>query len=245
MSADSPETRILRPADGAETHDQARPAMKLNLSISLSALIISAAMYSPITSADRTIRCESKYHSREICRIPAYGYVRLDRQLSRSPCSRGRTWDYDRRIIWVDDGCRGVFVVENRPHYDDHHNDSSSDSVGAAAAIALIAAAIASGENEDGDENFLLDGHTAYVPEWMVGHFEGYNLKYRAEVSLTIDSDGRTQAWVGGTSLRGRVDDYRLYLGDLEYDIDQAGNGFITTQIGDFSNQVHYQRRQN
>lgn len=66
----------------------------------------------------QTIVCESngRYHRCDV-RIP-FG-VRLERQLSRNDCIRGRSWDYDRNGIWVDNGCRAEFFVEG--DRDDHH----------------------------------------------------------------------------------------------------------------------------
>lgn len=38
-------------------------------------------------------------------------HVEVRRQLSDSPCSYGRSWGVENGRIWVDDGCRAVFVV--------------------------------------------------------------------------------------------------------------------------------------
>jgi hypothetical protein len=44
-------------------------------------------------------------------------------------------------------------------------------------------------------------------------------------------------------NLNGYVNDQRLYVGDAEFYLDRAGDGFNTTQVGDSSNRVHYSRR--
>ena len=36
---------------------------------------------------------------------------RLIDRMSDAPCSFGRSWGYNRREIWVDNGCRAVFEV--------------------------------------------------------------------------------------------------------------------------------------
>lgn len=77
----------------------------------------------------------------------------------------------------------------------------------------------------------------------MVGNFVGYNLKFGAEVGMRIDGDGRATARVNGSTLKGYVNDQRLYVGNAEFYIDRAGDGFNTTQVGDRSNQVHYHRQ--
>src|SRR5262249_17072522 len=59
----------------------------------------------------QTLMCESggRYHRCD-ARIP-FG-VRLERQLSRSDCIRGQSWDYDRDGIWVAHGSRAEFFIE-------------------------------------------------------------------------------------------------------------------------------------
>ncbi|SFN24342.1 DUF3011 domain-containing protein [Dokdonella immobilis] len=61
------------------------------------------------------------------CSSNDYRYTRCDvdwrsadlvRQLSEARCIEGRTWGIDRRGLWVDRGCAGVFVERGRG---DHH----------------------------------------------------------------------------------------------------------------------------
>ena len=77
----------------------------------------------------------------------------------------------------------------------------------------------------------------------MVGKFKGYNTEYGAEVKLGITEKGRAAANVEGTKLSGYVNDGRLYIGDAEFYIERAGDGFNTVQVGHRSNKVHYTRR--
>ena len=39
------------------------------------------------------------------------GGVRISRQISNTPCQRGRNWNFDRGGVWVKDGCRAEFVT--------------------------------------------------------------------------------------------------------------------------------------
>lgn len=59
----------------------------------------------------RTVTCESTGHDHHYCSIGYSHHVEMRRQLSRAGCYYNRTWGYDRRGIWVSDGCRGEFVV--------------------------------------------------------------------------------------------------------------------------------------
>ena len=199
-------------------------------------------------SADQTIRCESKGNRYTTCPISDHGYVRLDRQLSSTSCIQGRSWDYDRRSIWVDDGCRADFVVETRAH---SSNDlrSGSDAAKVAAGIAIlavIAGAVAHKDKDDRhhDDDYGHGGHSSYVPTWMVGRFYGRNEGRGGKVvELDIGRDGRVTALIdGNTRLSGYVNDERLYVGDVEFYISRSGNGFNTQQAGHMSNVVYYSR---
>lgn len=61
----------------------------------------------------RRIRCESEGGRYEYCRTGS-SYVRLERQLSRTPCVEYDTWGIEGDGVWVRDGCRATFVVEER-----------------------------------------------------------------------------------------------------------------------------------
>jgi hypothetical protein len=84
---------------------------------SLLAVFSCLAVYSP-AFADQTVRCESENFTYKRCPVETGGEVRLVRQLSDAACRRGDTWGYDRRGIWVDEGCAGEFQVGRR--YDDY-----------------------------------------------------------------------------------------------------------------------------
>jgi hypothetical protein len=58
-----------------------------------------------------TIRCESREYRDNYCPADTRGGVRLSRTLSRQPCWEGESWGYDRRGIWVTQGCAGEFEV--------------------------------------------------------------------------------------------------------------------------------------
>ena len=215
------------------------------LRICCTALI--AVIASPTAVADQTVRCESHKHAYKMCRVDTHGYVYLAREISKGACQQGRSWDYDRRGIWVDDSCKGDFVIESRHHTEDHKDHHGKEAVAAVAAIALIAAASAAADNNDHkdryhDDDYHRGGHASYMPHWMTGRFKGYNLQYGSTVELRIDDDGRASASIDGQQVRGYVNDGRLYVGNVEFDIERAGDGFNTVQRGNRSNRVHYER---
>ena len=56
-------------------------------------------------------RCESDNRRQRYCSVDTRGGVRMTRQLSSTPCMRGRNWDYDRHGVWVSHGCRAEFIA--------------------------------------------------------------------------------------------------------------------------------------
>ncbi len=54
-----------------------------------------------------TFRCESNNNRTERC--ASSGRVEFVRQLSNTPCVRGRSWGSDSRGVWVSNGCRALF----------------------------------------------------------------------------------------------------------------------------------------
>lgn len=212
------------------------------------ALILTASW--GVAHADETVTCSSENNQYRQCATSTHGYVTMVRQLSNSPCRQGQTWDYDRRGIWVDDGCRAEFRVESSsPHAKDHDKDNSRDAKVAAGVIlgaAILGALVNNKDHDDAykynDENYHGSRHTSYVPRWMVGTFHGYNPMYGADVVMTIRENGRVTADTHGQTITGYVNDERLHVGNVIFDIDRTRDGFITSQEGDRHNEVIYRR---
>jgi hypothetical protein len=57
------------------------------------------------------VTCSSDDNRQHVCGWDRrWGRPYLVRQLSKTRCVEGRTWGYDGRGLWVDDGCRGQFA---------------------------------------------------------------------------------------------------------------------------------------
>lgn len=156
----------------------------------------------------------------------------------------GTYWDYNRREIWVDDGCRASFRVHTSSS---GHHDNNDAKVAAGVLIgAAILGAIASNANKKDDKyddnRYQGARHSSYVPGWMVGTFEGYNPLYNADVTLTIDSSGRATGRANGQTINGWINDGYLNVGNNAFNIDQSRDGFVTSQVGDRQNEVRYRR---
>lgn len=59
----------------------------------------------------QTVTCSSNNGRRNFCAADTRGGVRLNRQISGSPCIQGQTWGWDNNGLWVDRGCRAEFFV--------------------------------------------------------------------------------------------------------------------------------------
>ncbi|CAN7577997.1 DUF3011 domain-containing protein [Pseudoxanthomonas sp. LjRoot143] len=210
----------------------------------LSVCLAAVGFWTADAYADDYITCESRNDRYQSCPISTAGYVTLDRQLSGTACTQGRTWDYNRREIWVDDGCRASFRVHTSSS---GHHDNNDAKVAAGVLIgAAILGAIASNANKKDDKyddnRYQGARHSSYVPGWMVGTFEGYNPLYNADVTLTIDSSGRATGRANGQTINGWINDGYLNVGNNAFNIDQSRDGFVTSQVGDRQNEVRYRR---
>lgn len=80
-------------------------------------MVAAGALALPGTaSAQYVVRCESIDFRQNHCPVDTRGGVRLVNQLSQSDCYEGETWGYDRRGIWVTEGCAGEFEILGRGH---------------------------------------------------------------------------------------------------------------------------------
>ncbi|MBB1059499.1 DUF3011 domain-containing protein [Marilutibacter spongiae] len=215
------------------------------------------AAWSTGALADYRVTCESRDNGYRTCPLEQAGYVTMERRLSNSGCIKGRDWDYDRREIWVDDGCRAQFEVHTygSSHYrsgscDRDRDDRSSHHDAKVAAGVLVGAAIlgAMVHNANKDEERYQDQgyqgarHASYVPSWMVGTFNGYNPVHHVNVRMTVQSDGRVTALAAGQTLNGWINGGQLHVGSDVFTINQSHDGFVTSQVGDHHNQVRYVR---
>lgn len=204
--------------------------------------------------ADYEISCESANNRYNVCELHERGFVTMIRQNSRSTCIKGRSWDWDRARIWVDDGCSAKFRVDTVNHrgFDprggDHRGGRDKDDkvdAGVVAGViigAAIIGALAYDDDHVRDDPRQGSRQASYVPEWMIGTFTGYNPRRNANVTLRIDNDGQVVAHADGQSVRGYINGYRLNVGEVSFDVDRARDGLVTSQVGRRDNVVRYQR---
>lgn len=211
----------------------------------LAALLLIATTASPAL-ADYTLRCGSVDGQHNTCRLSQPGYVTIERKISGARCDQGRSWDYDRREIWVDRGCEAEFRVETHGSSGRSGSNDAAVAAGVVVGAAILGALVNNKDHVDDakyrDEGYYGSRHTSYVPSWMVGTFRGYNPQYGADVEMRITQDGRMTAQSRGETIRGWVNDHELHAGSAVFSIDQTRDGFVTAQKGDRFNEVRYRR---
>jgi hypothetical protein len=236
----------------------------------LASFTASALLHPPRALAnERHITCGSLNYGYNYCRIYTGGRVRLSHQISKHSCSQGDSWGYDSQGVWVDKGCRADFVVDEsygnswsggynngyNPRYGSNYNNyndsSSSDdddnlgaALGVAAGVAILGAIIgASGSNTNSGYNSHYDQrHSATIPSWAIGTFQGHNSRRNAEAILTITPTGQVNAIANGMRLNGYFDGRTLQFQQMKFDVERSNNGLTTIQQGNYNNQVHYYR---
>jgi hypothetical protein len=82
-------------------------------------LVFAFLVIPALTPAQESITCEANNDNRKYCGSYDPDQVRMERQISGSPCIEGRTWGVDRQGLWVERGCRAIFRVGGR--HDDRH----------------------------------------------------------------------------------------------------------------------------
>lgn len=59
----------------------------------------------------QVIHCASDSGRQQVCPVQINRGVNIQRQVSRAQCIEGRSWGWDRRGVWVSNGCRADFAV--------------------------------------------------------------------------------------------------------------------------------------
>jgi hypothetical protein len=85
--------------------------MRLTTFLRCLALAFVSLILPAFGAAQQSITCEANNDNRKYCGNYNPDQVRLERQISGSPCIRGETWGVDREGLWVERGCRAVFTI--------------------------------------------------------------------------------------------------------------------------------------
>ena len=187
----------------------------------------------PLRGDGPTIRCESGSRGRYTeCRVDTQGEVRLVREFSNGRCEKWRSWGYDRRWIWVKDGCRAEFRVG-------HEGITKGEAAvaGAVVGAALLAAILASKNHDD-------KAPDAVAPDWARGRFRGFDPSENVELDIRVERDGKINGTADGNALTGYMTkDATLVLGSVEFTVRRESWGFSATDRRNPDTVVYFRKQ--
>jgi hypothetical protein len=97
--------------------------LRLHRARLIASLFLVTLILAPSAAFADRMRCASVDYKYNLCptdREPRR--VRVARRYSKRPCVEGRTWGYNRRGIWVNNGCDADFDFYVRGGDRDHYN---------------------------------------------------------------------------------------------------------------------------
>lgn len=171
----------------------------------------------PAYAATKTITCDSRDFDRVRCDISNKS-VRLKRQLSASSCREGRDWGYDKRGVWVDNGCEAEFEV----------TQESGLSGGEAAAAILLGGLLLGALAMDNDDKKPPQSASSAAPppKWAVGGFRGKNPTTKRNEDLTVEKNGQIKIIRQGQTFAGQwLNEQQLSLQNELFRIERIGGG--------------------
>jgi hypothetical protein len=191
----------------------------------------------PARADEDVVRCESQNGRYRSCRVETDNRVTLTRQLSRQRCVLWSTWGYDRRGVWVDNGCRAEFRAGR-----DGLSGGQAAAIGAIAGAVILGAVIA---NKAGKDNDTDKDRSRDLPAWANGTYRGYDRGWNGDIQLTVYSGSAVEGFIVGRDadrFTGRFEKDRLFLGPDEFKVKQDGDGFVARHIRDSDREIRFRR---
>lgn len=110
--------------------------------LAFGAISVAAAVFSAGSASAYQFDCSSTRGKTTQCPVDTKRGVEIVRQNSSAPCRYGETWGYDRRMVWVSNGCRATFRINEK-------SSSSGDAAAAIIALGIIAGLAAASKKHD------------------------------------------------------------------------------------------------
>ena len=189
----------------------------------------------------REVTCESQHSRHAYCPTGPHGAVRVMQSYGRPECIEGRSWGTDSNGIWVDQGCYAKFYVEEPgSSSSDRHREKA---IAGAALGALVVGALIAGSHSQRENAAPPVTSNPPVSPAQVGRFQGYNIKYRADITLDVESSGRVYYYASGQQAPGWIRDNRIVFDNgTSYFVENTGSGFVLRRDGEPDNVVAFHR---
>ncbi|HEY2344572.1 MAG TPA: DUF3011 domain-containing protein [Xanthomonadaceae bacterium] len=83
----------------------------IGLVAGMAGLVSSQVQAQPYSGPGAVFVCKSSSYQQNYCGADTRFGVTMTRQISNSACVQGRTWGFDRRGVWVTQGCEAEFML--------------------------------------------------------------------------------------------------------------------------------------
>lgn len=185
----------------------------------------------------REVVCESNHNNRSYCHTGRHGDVRLMKQIGWSACEEGQSWGTESEGIWVDNGCRAKFWVDD----EDHHKkkDHTGAIVAGVAGAALLGALLLGASSRSGSDDAGNTQQDSLSDNGLAGEYEGFDSHEHVDVSLKVHNDGKVTAISGTHRSEGRLSNGLVtFSGGHEYRIEKTKRGVRLFNTHDSRNVV-------
>lgn len=146
----------------------------------------------PAYAQSGRIVCSSINYQPNRCSVRTEGRVQLIRELSTGNlCRQGRTWGFDERSIWVNNGCRAEFEFGRRGG---RPGSGPGMGPGMGPALAPGIVALLSGPRSGPPSFGPPPRGSSHPPGWAVGTFSAWDAW--ASDTVLLDIDGRGRVWL-------------------------------------------------
>jgi hypothetical protein len=206
--------------------------------------------------------CESQGFAYRYCPAFTGDGVNLTKQLSNEECVKDRSWGYDKNGIWVNNGCRGEFILNvrdnkgwhrHRHHHHGHPDDDAADIIGIIGGLALLGAIIGSAENSPQPPppppyyspyyQPPYENRKFPVPDRLLGTFSGFSDFYKEIIEINIAPIGIIDGYISDAKIYGiYYNREELILNNKIFIIEQTSEGFIAKEKNNFNNQIYFKK---
>jgi hypothetical protein len=178
--------------------------------ITLAATTTAVLAIASATAAQTRITCESD-GGYKYCEVPTRGKGIMVKEISSGVCVASVNWSYDRRGIWVDQGCKGEFEVNDK---------------------------WPGGKPGGADRPTPDPGVT--VPSWAVGTFKGTIADWNnEEFTVTIETNGIATLVRADGTFYGKWMDGLIHVpapGSINYEVKKKNDGI---EVSSLTNRTH------
>lgn len=198
------------------------------------------------------VYCASPYRRNHKCKIKIRGKVRLIHEFSSHACHFGKSWGFNRKGIWVNKGCTGLFRILPFPtaiqsqsirceSYELSRRYCKAPFPGDVQLAVNLAHTDCIPETDWGYDKkgiwvnngcsakfkVFHRGNPNQIPGWLLGNFVGRDKGNRLKLFVAIHPYGISKAKINDTYVYAELNGDILGLNGVSYVIKKVDNGFM------------------